>query len=51
VVLPREGGEFFVHFVYRPPWLFRGAAVTLLTSAFCAAWLLRLDRRLRRKRA
>ncbi len=50
VVLPREGGEFIVHFAYRPPWLFRGAVVTLVTSALCAAWLLRLDRRLRRKR-
>lgn len=50
VVLPRDGGQYVVDFVYRPPLLFQGAAVTLLAAAFSVVYLLRVGERVRRRR-
>lgn len=42
--LPLSTDAHVVLFVYRPAWVYVGAAVTLATAAFCVAYLLRVDR-------
>lgn len=44
VVLPAGESAYAVRFVYRPPLFYIGAALTLLTCAFCALYLLRTER-------
>jgi hypothetical protein len=50
VVLPPSLVEHEIVFAYRPPLFFIGGAITLLTWAFCIAYLLRLDHRLWRRK-
>lgn len=44
VVVPPGRGQHFVYFAYRPPLVFIGAAITLITWVVCIVYLLRVDR-------
>jgi hypothetical protein len=43
VVLPAGSGQHIVHFAYRPPLLFLGGVITLMTAVVCVGYLLRAD--------
>lgn len=49
VVLPDDGQWHIVRFRYRPPLLYRGGAITLVSAAFCTLYLLGADRVTRRR--
>jgi hypothetical protein len=44
VIIPPSERSQFVYFAYRPPLVYGGAALTILSALFCTAYLLRLDR-------
>jgi hypothetical protein len=49
VVLPRDVSRHEIVFEYRPPLLYQGGAITLVTCLFCVPYLLRGDRLIRRR--
>ncbi len=50
VVLPPDGAPHAITFAYRPPLLYLGGAITLITWAGCVLYLLGADRALLRRR-
>jgi hypothetical protein len=50
-VLPADGEPHEIIFRYRPPLLYVGGMITLLTWLVCVGYLLRVDQRLQRKDA
>jgi hypothetical protein len=50
VILPVDNARHEITFEYRPPLLYQGGAITLITGAFCILYLLRGERWLRRLR-
>ncbi len=49
VFLPLDDRQHIIYFEYRPPLLYAGGVITILSALFCTLYLLRAERLLRRR--